>query len=166
LKPIDHPQFFQRPPPPGRSRESAIVLDRQGRFWNQGELVTHPSMATAFASWIMRHPDDGRFILCNGFDWTYFTVEDAPFFVKSVRVVDGRPLLVLSDGSEAPLDPGSLSVGDDEALYARVKSGAFEARFTPAAQLSLAEFFVAGAEGEPELEIAGRAFAVAKRRTP
>src|SRR6187455_615956 len=99
-KPGDHPDFFRFPAPPGQSRESSIVLDAQGRFWHDGALVEHPGMARAFAGWIGRHPDNGRFILSNDFDWTYFTVRDVPLFVRSVRAVGGAPSAELSDGSE------------------------------------------------------------------
>src|SRR6185369_4619763 len=118
-RPGDHPDFFRLPPPPGRSRESTIRLDALGRFIHDGHLVEHPGMRRAFASWIARHPDDGRFILSNGYDWTYFTVEDVPFFVETVRSVGGAPVLVLSDGSEEPLDPKTLTTGDAGALYLR-----------------------------------------------
>src|SRR5205809_4885030 len=80
MRPGDHPEFFRFPAPEGRSRESSIVLDREGRFHHNGALVEHPGMARAFASWIDLHPDDGRFILNNGYDWSYFRVEDVPFF--------------------------------------------------------------------------------------
>jgi len=163
VKPGDHPDFFRYPPPPGRSRESTIRLDREGRFWHEGEPVTHPGMAAAFHTWIGRHPDDGRFILTNGFDWTYFTVEDAPYFVRSLKIDGGRPLLVLSDGSEEPLDASSLTLGEHDALYTRVKGGQFEARFTPAAQTALAPFLVEGAGGQPELEIGRRRYGIESR---
>ena len=39
MKPGDHPEFFRFPAPEGRSRESTILLDREGRFWHDGELV-------------------------------------------------------------------------------------------------------------------------------
>src|SRR5690606_225503 len=140
VKPGDHPEFFTRPPPPGRSRESSIVLDERGRFWHDGELVQNPAMSRAFASWIRRHPHDGRFILSNGYDWTYLTVRDAPYWVQTAAVLpDGRVELSLNDGTEELLDPVGLCVGQDEALYAKVKSGEFEARFSPAAQLALAD---------------------------
>ena len=80
VRPGDHPDFFRLPPPPGRSRESTIVLDAEGRFFHEGAPVTHRGMARAFASWVARHPDDGRYILSNGYDWSYFRVEDAPRF--------------------------------------------------------------------------------------
>ena len=57
MLPVEHPEFFRRPPPPGQSRESSIRLDADGRFWHAGELVRHPGMQAAFATWIRRHPD-------------------------------------------------------------------------------------------------------------
>jgi hypothetical protein len=137
VKPGDHPEFFRLPPPPGTSRESTIVLDRQGRFWHDGELVEPKALADALHRWISRHPDDGRYILTNGYDWTYFTVELTPFFVRSVRG-DTTPELVLSDDSVERLAPRTLRLDDDGALVCLVKEGRFEARFTHTAQLELA----------------------------
>ncbi|HET7543492.1 MAG TPA: hypothetical protein VFK05_26645 [Polyangiaceae bacterium] len=156
MRPGDHPEFFRLPPPAGRSRESSIVLDARGHFHHEGQLVQHPGMARAFSSWIDRHPDDGRYILNNGYDWSYFQVEDAPFFVLGVRQGDGLLELTLSDGSVSPLDPASLKVGSGDALYTTVKSGKFQARFTPAAQNALAPWLVTAENGEILLEIAGR----------
>src|SRR5450432_689314 len=138
MRPADHPEFFRFPAPEGRSRESSIVLDAEGRFRHDGVLVEHPGMASAFASWIGLHPDDGRFILSNGYDWTYFRVEDVPFFVLGLREEGGQLLLGLSDGSESPLDPQSLVLGAQGALYTTVKGGKFRARFQQAAQTALA----------------------------
>lgn len=140
VKPGDHPEFYRLPPPAGRSRESSIHLDREGRFFHDGELVRHAGMARAFASWIARHPDDGRFILQNGYDWTYFTVEDTPFFVESVRAADGGVMLELSDGSLEPLEPNALELDESGQLLSRVKAGLFQARFKRAAQLGMGEF--------------------------
>lgn len=169
MKPGDHPDFFRFPAPPGRSRESTIRLDRNGRFWHDDERVEHEGMAAAFASWIDVHPDDGRFILTNGYDWTYFTVEDAPFVIRSVRLevdrvgaateVIGR----LSDGSEEPLDPATFAVGEQDALYCRVKAGKLDARFTPGAQTALGPLLVEGDGGAPEIELGGERFPVGAR---
>jgi len=114
------------------------VLDGQGRFWHDGELVEHRGLARAFAGWVKRHPADGRFVLDNGYDWCYLTVEDTPFFVRSVRAGAEPVEIELFDGTREPLDPRTLSVGADEVLRARVKAGAFEARFTRSAQLQIA----------------------------
>src|SRR6202012_4626421 len=132
MRPGDHPEFFRFPPPEGRSRESTLRLDAQGRFWHEGRLVEHAGLAAGLHGWISRHPDDGRYILTNGYDWTYFTVDDAPFFVRSVRIEPDGVVLLLSDGTEEPWSPESTRVGPDSALYARVKAGArggpFEAK--------------------------------------
>jgi hypothetical protein len=156
MRPGDHPEFFHFPAPEGRSRESSIVLDAEGRFFHDGALVEHPGMARAFASWIDRHPDDGRFILNNGYDWSYFRVEGTPFFVLGVREEAGALQLRLSDGSERPLEPGSLSVGARDALFTTVKSGKFRARFTRSAQIALGPWLVSDDKGQVFLEIGGQ----------
>jgi hypothetical protein len=153
MKPGDHPDFFRFPAPEGRSRESTIRLDAQGRFWHEGAPVEHAGLAAALGTWIGRHPDDGRFILTNGYDWTYFTVDDAPFFVRTLRVEPDRMVLSLSDGTEEPWDPEQTRVGGDGALYATVKrraqGGPYEAKFTRHAQASLYPHLVESAAGEP-----------------
>jgi hypothetical protein len=156
MKPADHPDFYRLPPPPGRSRESTIRLDEDGRFWHDGEPVSHSGMAQAFASWIARHPDDGRFILSNGYDWSYFTVDDVPFHVRTIRIEADQVILFLSDGTEEPLAPDTLQTGARDALYVRVKGGAFDARFTPSAQAALGPLLVEGPGGMPAIELAGR----------
>ena len=145
MKPGDHPDFFQIAPPSGASRESTILLDREGRFWHSGERVDHVALAAAMRSWIALHPDDGRPILTNGYDWCYFHVEDAPFIVDALRIepvgsseTGGGVTLRLFDGTEEPLDPATLCLGDDGVVYARVKGGRFEARFSRHAQTQLA----------------------------
>lgn len=150
MKPGDHPEFFKRPPPPGRSRESSITLQKDGTFTHDGEPVSHHRLARAFASWVTRHPDDGRFILNNGYDWSYFTVIDAPFLVTRVHAPDGTagPLVIeLFDGTSEPLLLDELEIGSNDALYCKVKDGTFRARFSPAAQLQLAPWLVDGENG-------------------
>jgi uncharacterized protein len=167
VKPGDHPEFYRFPAPEGRSRESTIRLDALGRFWHDAEVVEHAGMAAAMRSWISRHPDDGRYILTNGYDWTYFTVDDAPYFVQALRVGGDGVVLVLSDGSEEPWEPESTRTGADGALYAVVKrtkqGGRYEAKFTPHAQGCLEPLLVdaqpddaagaAGAAGAPTVGV-------------
>ncbi len=137
MKPGDHPEFFRFPAPAGRSRESTLRIDREGQFWHDGEQIAHPGMQLAFARWVRRHPDDGRYILSNGYDWTYVVVDDVPFTVRSVGWDAGWPMLRLSDGTEERLEPSALRLGAADALYTGVKGGEFEARFSRFAQLSL-----------------------------
>lgn len=147
MKPGDHPDFYRFAPPPGTSRESTLVLDREGRFWHDGVRVEHPALERALHTWIDLHPDNGRFILTNGYDWCYFRVEDAPFSVQSIRVQDGGNgvTALLSDETEEPLDPSTLCIGEGDAVYARVKRGRFEARFSRHAQTQLEPLLVSDA---------------------
>jgi hypothetical protein len=163
MKPGDHPEFFRLPAPEGRSRESSIRLDRQGRFWHEGQLVVHSGMQRAFASWIDRHPDDGRFILQNGYDWTYISVEDVPFFIRAVRARGDEVVISLSDGSEEVLEPATVVSGDGDTLYAQVRGGRFEARFTQEAQAALVPYVVETPGGGFGLEVAGRVHAIGPR---
>ena len=179
MKPGDHPDFYRLAPPPGASRESTITLDRQGRFWHDGDRVDHPALEQALRTWISLHPDDGRLILTNGYDWCYFRCEDAPFFVDALRVEpDGAVTLRLFDGTEEALDPATLSLNADGIAYARVKDGRYDARFSRHAQTQLAPILVdeaglaadAGGEGageggqaRPVVRVQGRTFTVPVR---
>lgn len=164
MKPGDHPEFFRFAPPPGTSRESTIRLDRDGVFFHDGEKVEHRPLARALASWITRHPDDGRFILTNGYDWTYFTVDDAPYVVTSIDAAASPPTITLFDETVEPLDPAGAAIGDDGVVYLRVKGGAFEARLSRHAQTQLAPL-LAGGEGEdpPRLSVGGREYPLPPR---
>jgi uncharacterized protein len=155
MKPGDHPDFYRLAPPPGTSRESTIVLDREGRFRHDGDPIDQPALEQALRTWIARHPDDGRLILTNGYDWCYFRAEDAAFVVDALRVGPaGDITLRLFDGSEEPLDPATLSVGAGGAVYASVKGGRFDARFSRHAQTQLAPVLVNG--DPPTLRVEGR----------
>jgi uncharacterized protein len=155
MKPGDHPDFFRLPPPEGRSRESSIRLDAEGRFFHDGAPVEHAAMAAAFASWIARHPDDARFILTNGYDWTYFEVEDTPFFVEGFRLTPDGAVLRLFDGTEEPLDATTLRLDAEGRVRLRVKGGTFDAKLMRDAQLALAPFLTETPQGALSLVISG-----------
>jgi hypothetical protein len=103
-------------------------------------------------TWISRHPDDGRYILTNGYDWTYFTVDDVPYFVRSLRVEVDRIELALSDETTELWRPDRSWIGPNDAIYTHVKDtsprGSFEARFTRHAQTSLSSVL----EADPKEE--------------
>lgn len=165
MRPADHPEFFRFPAPEGRSRESTIRLDGEGRFWHEGELVDHPRLRDAMHTWIARHPDDGRYILTNGYDWTYFIVDDAPYFVVAVGDGGDTPLLQLSDATTEPFSPERVRIAETNALYTQVKAGApggpYEAKFTRHAQASLAPWVV-DVDGAPALRIGERVVRIAE----
>jgi hypothetical protein len=147
MKPGEHPDFFRFPAPEGRSRESTIRLDAEGRFFHDDAPVDHPKLRDAMHTWITRHPEDGRFILSNGYDWTYFNVDDVPYFVRSIHESDGEAILTLSDGSNEPLDPTTAHTNERNELYVHVKhdapGGPFSAKLSRFAQSQLGPFLTA-----------------------
>ncbi|MEM1030764.1 MAG: hypothetical protein AAGN82_10460 [Myxococcota bacterium] len=157
MKPGDHPEFFRLPAPPGRSRESTIVLDATGRFFHDGAIVAHRGLHRAFAAWVRRHPEDGRYILSNDYDWCYLTVEATPLFVEGLRppAAEGEVVLRLFDGREEPLDPITLSVDGEGHLRCVVRRD-MPARFQRTAQLAMA----------PLLDETGTAILLGGRRYP
>lgn len=123
--------------------------------------------------WIGRHPDDRRYILNNGYDWSYFTVEDAPYFVRHLVHAEGGdahrrppPVLSLSDESEEPLVAERTFVAPDGALYTRIKhadpDGPYWAKFTRHAQTELAPYLTE-VSGSPALAFEGRVVTVGSR---
>ena len=154
MKPGEHPEFFRFPAPEGRSRESTIRLDGEGHFFHDDAPVEHPKLRDAMHTWIARHPDDGRYILTNGYDWTYFVVEDVPYFVRSLRDEDGEAILVLNDATEEPLDPTTVRSNERGELYLQVKAsakgGPFDAKMTRFAQGQLGPFLQSAPDGAAE----------------
>jgi hypothetical protein len=155
-------------------RRIGLRLDRQGRFWHQGELVAHHGLAAALHRWLDRL-DDGRYVVrLDAERYAYVEVEDAPYQVRSIAIERGaegepglRVFLALSDGSEEELAYGTLGVGADDALYCRVKGGRFEARFGRPAYYLLGEL-IEGEEderGAPRfvLRAAGERWPIASR---
>jgi hypothetical protein len=76
------------------------------------------------------------------------------------------PQIELSDGTIEALDPDRLWLGQKDALYADVKGGAFQARFTRSAQLGLAGLLVEGDGGGVFFDFGGlrRAIPITPRK--
>ena len=127
------------PLPPGFTRESSIRIDKQGGIWHDGQPVTHPGLAEAFARWLDVDPDTGRYVVKNSINWVFVTVDDAPLVVRSVTEDDGGLLLALSDGTREPLAQDTLRLDGDDVPYCDVRAGRLPARFTPRAAFALLE---------------------------
>jgi hypothetical protein len=140
MRPGDHRDFFRFPAPEGRSRESSIVLDERGRFFHEGSLIENANIARAFASWIDVHPDDHRYILNNGYDWTYLTVLGAPVFVSGVEERDGATWLRLSTGAELRASGLRYRLNREGVIEFDLEKMGLFARFLPHATLQLAPY--------------------------
>jgi hypothetical protein len=142
-----------------RLRQSGIRLDADGRFWHEGQEVTHAGMRAAFYRWLDRNPPpDNRWVLrLDKERFVYLDVEDAPFVVRSLGWQGERARLVLSDGSEEELAPATVRLTPQGARA--IVKGRFEARFSTAAWHALAERLVER-DGQIYLDAAGGPYAL------
>jgi uncharacterized protein len=140
----------------GRTRETTIARDAEGRWSQDGQALEHPKLTRAFDRWVGR-ADDGRYCLKNDINWAYISLEGAPFFVRSVRIApaSGKAgvTLVLSNDTEQPLRPPTLRSGQDGALYCDLNDG-MVARFDRSAMAQL-ESLIGEDEQGVYLEIGG-----------
>jgi len=147
-------------------RRSGISVDREGRFIHEGAEVTHEGLKRALFSWLDRLPaPDGRYVLrLDEKRFAYLEdVADTPLVARAARVdADGGVRLALSDGSEEPLDPATLTVDDAGVLRAWVRGGRLEARLASSAAAVLADAITEDA-GRPLLRLAGRTYAIPPR---
>lgn len=131
----------------GRTRETKIRRDAQGRWFNEDEEITHVLLTRAFDEWLRPAPDgSGRWCLSNDINWAYVSLEGPPRFVRRVEIDGADARLFLSDGSMTPLDPETLRQGPDGALYCDVP-GDMTARFDRHAAMQLAELIDEDADG-------------------
>ena len=146
--------------PPGRSRETTIRRDAQGRWWHEGEPVENEQVAQAFHRWVDSGPD-GRYVLKNGVNWGYVVIEGAPFFVTALREEQGRLQLRLSDGTEEPLDEETLRQDAAGVLYCDVKERTMAASFSRSAMYALEPWV-----DEEGLTVGGRRLAPPTESSP
>jgi hypothetical protein len=148
------------------ARLESIVLDAEGRWLHEGEVIENPRLRALFHRSIGR-TSGGTWVLSIG-PFTYpIQVEDTPYHVRSLRVEDEgeggpRVMLRLSDDTEEALDPATLRLSQEEGrgLSCKVKGGAWEARLCRPAYLALAPRLVEGGgeDGGYALELGGRRF--------
>lgn len=137
-----------------RLREnSGMRLDAQGGFWHEERPVEHPRVVELFRQGLGRAPD-GRPTLRVGRTWCYIDVEDTLYGVERAYCTPAHERLAacelfLDDGTSEPLQraAGTLALGSNDVLYARVKNGTEWARLSPGAQAALGAFLVETADG-------------------
>jgi len=147
-------------------RETGLRLDREGRWWHEGQPVEHPRLVAALHRWLDLD-EQGRYVLrLDAGRLARVEVEDAPYIVRTLEL-DGpgrtvRIYLRLSDGSEEELDYASLRVGRDNALYCGAK-GRFEARLSRQAYYLVGELIEETDEGFA-LRAAGQLWSIGSRQ--
>jgi hypothetical protein len=115
--------------------ESPLRIDKDGRWFFQGEEITHRKTFLLYARSLTRD-EAGRIILRVGREQCPVEVEDAPFVVTTVEFIpfgpDGQEAiwLTLNDETREKLDPATLRIGPGNIPYCKVREGMFEARFS------------------------------------
>jgi len=131
----------------GKSRETNIRRDAQGRWFDGAEPLLHPKLVRAFDRWLER-AEDGRFCLKNDINWAYVSVEGAPLFVRTVTIgSDGAVQLTFSDERSEPLVAHSLRQDRAGALYCDARGGQLVAQFDRHAQQQLEPLLREDADG-------------------
>jgi hypothetical protein len=118
--------------------DSGLRLDRELRWWHDGEPIEHRKIVEAFNAGL-RPSVDGRFELHLGNDWCFVEVEDAAYGVTGVEATEAEIRLSLSDRTQEALVPETLSADTQGVLECRVKGGLAKARFSRDAQFALGE---------------------------
>jgi len=141
-----------------------IRFGRDGEWYSDGERIANTRIADLFSRSIRRRAE-GRYELVAGDERAAIEVEDTPFVVRQIEG-DARSgfTVVLNDGTHEPLDPATLAIGADNALYCRVKEGEEEARLLRPAHYTLAGFVRATRDGGFALECAGDVIPIRRRR--
>jgi hypothetical protein len=116
-------------------KTSPIKIDKEGRWFFQGEEITHRKTYLLYCRSLTRD-DSGRMILRVGREECPVEVEDAPFVVMTLEFVPPGPngeegiWITLNDETREKLAPQTLRIGPENIPYCRVRNGMFEARFS------------------------------------
>jgi hypothetical protein len=112
-----------------------IRIDKDGRWFYQGEEITHRKTYLLYCRSLTRD-ESGGIILRIGGEECPVEVEDAPFVVMTIEIGSSRPgaeeaiWLTLNDETREKLIPETLRIGPDNIPYCQVRNGLFEARFS------------------------------------
>lgn len=148
----------------GFTRETTIRRDARGKWYQDGVALAHDGLSRSFDAWIERAPD-GRFCLDNAINWAFVEIEGPPYSVRSASIADDRVTLQLSGDGVEELDPTTLRLGEDDALWCDVRGGRVPARFDNHAALALSEAFELEGD-EARLVLGASRFAIPRVADP
>lgn len=117
-----------------------ISFGKDGWWYANDERIENRRINLLFSQHLKK-TSEGTYEIAIGWDKVTVEIDDAPYVVTRVT---GDPehgfLLRLNDESEERLDPTTLSIGRDNALYCRVKGGEHPARFLRPAYYQIATY--------------------------
>jgi hypothetical protein len=144
-----------------RLRRSDIRIDREGQLWHEGQTIDHQGLRHALFRWLDRLPE-GRYVFrLDETRYAYLDVEDTPLVAQALRWSGDDACLALSDGSEEPLDPATLTIDTAGILRCQVRGGRLEARLSNSAASTLSEHLEPG--DPPRLRLGDRVITLRSR---
>lgn len=136
-------------------RQTGIRLDREGRFWHEGEEITHEGFRRALLRWLDRLEDGRPILRLDERRYAYVDVDDTELLARGARWDGDRLILALNDGTEEELAYDTLRVRPDHSLVCDVRGGRLAARVTTAAYQVLSQRVVETPGGGFALDAAG-----------
>jgi len=119
-----------------------IRIDKDGVWSYRGNEMLRKDIVQLLYRHLKRD-HDGRYLIEMGEDREYLDVEDTPYVIKSISLTAdmGKDVISLHmpDETVDELDPSTLRVGADNALYGIMSGMAVEARFSRSSYYQLAE---------------------------
>jgi hypothetical protein len=118
-----------------RMNTPPIKIDKEGRWFFQGEEITHRKTYLLYCRSLTRD-DAGQIVLRVGREECPVEVEDAPFMVMTLEFVSPGPAgeeevwVTLNDETREKLSPETLRIGPENIPYCKVRNGLFDARFS------------------------------------
>ena len=139
----------------GKYPPCQIQVSPDGEMSSQGRPMVHPTIIKLIYDSVRL--EDGHYVVTIDGQTCELEVADTFFVVSRVEFSGEGATLTLNDSSSEPLDPKSLSLGDNGIVYCRIKGGSFPARFGRAAYYQLADKIVEKGEGFA-LELGGESW--------
>ncbi len=117
-----------------------ISFGRDGWWYANDERIHNRRINILFSQHLRKTPA-GTYEIAIGWDKVAVEIDDAPYLVTRVTGDAEQGLtLQLNDESEELLDPTTLSIGQENVLYCRVKDQEHTARFSRPAYYQLAAY--------------------------
>ena len=120
-----------------------IYINKEGKWFHKGNEMIHRTIINELYS-NLTIDSNGEYLIVRGSEKCFVEVEDTPFIITGVDFDDtkgtGNEEIILSliDDTRENLDPATLSVGDLNILYCRIKNNSFRARFSRASYYQIA----------------------------
>jgi uncharacterized protein len=144
-----------------------IYVDSDGDWFYQGHRITREDILQFFYDHLVAGDDNSYAVVWKN-QRCPLSVDDTPFVISRVdrRSADEQmgerfELTLRHISGVEVLTPGTLRVGENNVLYAKVKSGRYLARFSRPAYYQLAAYIQEDAEtGQFYLEVDGERYQV------